>query len=79
MAAVVFDQLRDLPADAKVLEIGCGDGGLWKRNLDRLPAGWRIVMYDLSTGMLIAARAALPATQFRAFVQGDAERLPSHA
>ena len=72
----VFDQLRDLPADAKVLEIGCGDGGLWKQNLDRLPAGWRIVMSDLSAGMLAAARAALPPMQFRAFVQGDAERLP---
>jgi len=72
----VFDQLGDLPADARVLEIGCGDGGLWKRNLDRLPTGWRIAMLDLSPGMLAAARPALPATQFPAFVQGNAERLP---
>jgi SAM-dependent methyltransferase len=71
----VFDQLRDLPADAKVLELGCGDGGLWKRNLDRLPPRWRMTMLDLSAGMLATARRDLPATQFR-FVQADAERLP---
>ena len=70
----VFEQL-DLPARAMILEIGCGDGGLWKRNLDRLPPAWRVTMLDLSAGMLHAARGALPAAQF-AFLQGDAERLP---
>jgi ubiquinone/menaquinone biosynthesis C-methylase UbiE len=70
----VFDQLG-LPPDARVLEVGSGDGGLWKRNLDRLPAAWRVVMLDLSHGMLTAARGDLPAAQF-AFAQGDAARLP---
>ena len=70
----VFDQLN-LPADARVLEIGCGDGALWRRNLERLPCGWRITMLDLSAGMLAAARRDLPATQF-AFAQADAEKLP---
>jgi hypothetical protein len=37
----VFDQFAaDLPSDALVLEIGCGDGALWRKNLDRLPHGW---------------------------------------
>jgi SAM-dependent methyltransferase len=71
----VFDQLADLPPNAKVLEIGCGDGALWKRNLDRLPRGWRITMLDLSPGMLTAARRELPVAQF-AFAQGDAAALP---
>jgi len=70
----VFDQL-DLPPHARVAEIGCGDGALWKRNLERLPLVWRITMLDLSPGMLAAARRGLPAAQF-AFVQGEAERLP---
>jgi SAM-dependent methyltransferase len=68
----VFDQLSDLPRDARVLEIGCGDGGLWKRNAERVPAGWEIVLLDLSPGMLAAIKLGLP---FRR-VQGDAERLP---
>src|SRR5215207_9353938 len=67
----VFDQL-DLPPAARVLEIGCGDGALWLRNLDRLPPAWRVTLSDLSTGMLAAARAALPPS-FR-LVQADAER-----
>src|SRR5436305_9288216 len=72
----VFDQLQ-LPASACVLEIGCGDGGLWKQNLDRIPSGgggWKIVLADLSPGMLSAARK-LPSDNFR-FVQADAEHLP---
>ncbi len=34
-----FDQYA-LPAEATVLELGCGPAYLWKTNLDRLPAGW---------------------------------------
>jgi ubiquinone/menaquinone biosynthesis C-methylase UbiE len=74
----VFDQL-DLPpaAAARVLEIGCGDGALWRRNLDRLPPAWRITLSDLSPGMLAAARTALsPAAPSFRFVQADAVRLP---
>jgi SAM-dependent methyltransferase len=70
----VFDQLDTpaLPADARVLEIGCGDGALWRKNHDRVPPAWRIVLADLSPGMLAAARADL----LLACVQCDAERLP---
>ena len=70
----VFDQLdpNRLPAAARILEIGCGDGALWRKNLDRMPADWRVVLADLSPGMLAAARADLPFP----CVQCDAERLP---
>jgi SAM-dependent methyltransferase len=47
----VFDQL-DLPTDARVLEVGCGTGGLWAANTGRIPAGWRLILSDLSLGML---------------------------
>jgi SAM-dependent methyltransferase len=50
----VFDQL-DLPADARVLEVGCGTGSLWVHNAGRIPSGWRLLVSDLSPGMLGAA------------------------
>jgi len=54
-----------------VLEIGCGDGALWKQNRDRTPATWRVTLADLSPGMLAATRElGFPC------VQTDAARLP---
>jgi ubiquinone/menaquinone biosynthesis C-methylase UbiE len=56
----VFDQvLAETPADADVLEVGCGPGGLWRHNLARVPKSWRVVMTDLMPGMIEEARAAL--------------------
>lgn len=51
----VFDHLLRLPQDARILELGCGHGLLWKENSDRIPPGWRITLSDLSPGMLDAA------------------------
>jgi ubiquinone/menaquinone biosynthesis C-methylase UbiE len=45
--------------DADVLEVGCGDGNIWRENLDRIPPGWRLTLTDFSPGMVDAARAAL--------------------
>jgi ubiquinone/menaquinone biosynthesis C-methylase UbiE len=44
---------------ADVLEVGCGDGNIWRENLGRIPPGWRITLTDFSSGMIEAARAAL--------------------
>jgi SAM-dependent methyltransferase len=44
---------------ADVLEVGCGDGNIWRENLERIPAGWRLTLTDFSPGMVDAARAAL--------------------
>jgi ubiquinone/menaquinone biosynthesis C-methylase UbiE len=71
----VFDQL-DVPANARILELGCGSGGLWKANLDRLPSGWRVTLTDRSPGMLVAARQAVaPAAVQFTFAQMDAEAI----
>lgn len=51
----VFDALLKLPANARILELGCGPGLLWKENAGRIPAGWNIILSDLSPGMLDAA------------------------
>jgi SAM-dependent methyltransferase len=45
--------------DADVLEVGCGDGNIWRENLDRIPLGWRLTLTDFSPGMVDAARAVL--------------------
>lgn len=54
----VFDRLEPGP-QADVLEIGCGAGELWRQNLERIPREWRLMLADLSPGMLDAARAAV--------------------
>jgi SAM-dependent methyltransferase len=53
-----FDQYA-LPAEATVLELGCGPAYLWKTNLDRVPAGWTITLSDFSAGMLEQAKRNL--------------------
>lgn len=53
----VFDHVLDVLAqDGEVLEVGCGSGELWRKNLDRLPAGWHVTLTDFSPGMVEAAR-----------------------
>ncbi len=54
----VFDRF-DLPADAHVLELGCGPGSLWRENRDRIAPGWRITLSDASPGMCASARDEL--------------------
>ncbi len=36
-----FDHLK-LPLDSKILELGCGPGQLWLKNLDRILQDWDI-------------------------------------
>jgi ubiquinone/menaquinone biosynthesis C-methylase UbiE len=68
----VFDHLR-VPAEARVLEIGCGVGSLWLENRSRIPIGWEIFLSDLSAGMLAQARRNLDTSRLAAL---DAQALP---
>lgn len=74
-----FDQYG-LPAQASVLELGCGPAYLWKANLDRLPADWRVTLSDFSAGMLEQAQENLGerASTFRIEVI-DAQAIPFEA
>jgi ubiquinone/menaquinone biosynthesis C-methylase UbiE len=54
----VFDQL-DLPPKCCLLELGCGPGYLWLKNLDRIPSDWDITLSDFSPGMLQEAQQHL--------------------
>jgi SAM-dependent methyltransferase len=75
----VFDHY-DLPADAHVLELGCGPADLWCENADRIPAGWDITLTDFSDGMLSAAQRNLAEIEHPfTFRQADAQDLPFEA
>jgi ubiquinone/menaquinone biosynthesis C-methylase UbiE len=54
----LFSHLQ-FPPDCAILELGCGPGDLWFKHLDRLDAGWRILLSDLSADMLLEARRRL--------------------
>lgn len=73
----VFDTLTQLPADSKILELGCGSGEMWKECVSRIPAGWVITLTDLSDGMLDAAwRNLVPLGRSFKFEQMDAQSIP---
>ena len=73
----VFDTLLKLPENAKILELGCGHGLLWKENIDRIPAGWNITLSDLSSGMLDAAwRNLVVSGRAFQFKEIDAQSIP---
>lgn len=73
----VFDHLLALPANARILELGCGPGYLWKENAARIPAGWDITLSDLSSGMLDAAWRNLVVTgRSYKFKEIDAQDIP---
>jgi ubiquinone/menaquinone biosynthesis C-methylase UbiE len=71
-----FDELN-LPNDCRILELGCGDASLWKKNKDRIPKGLDITLSDFSKGMLNDAKINLGknAGDFK-FQIMDAEEIP---
>jgi SAM-dependent methyltransferase len=71
-----FDQFA-LSPQSRILELGGGNGALWRKNLDRIPEGWDITLSDLSPGMLEDARQNLCASQRRfQFEIVDAQSIP---
>ena len=75
----VYDQF-ELSSGSTVLELGCGPGNLWKRNLDRLPPRSTIVLSDFSAGMLRDSGRNLDVNRSRfSFCQLDAAVLPFRA
>jgi len=71
----LFDRIR-IAEDARVLELGCGTGILWRGSVE-VPRGWRVILTDMSGGMLNETRAHL-ARLGRAFtyLQADAQSIP---
>lgn len=73
----VFDVLTKLPNNARILELGCGPGYLWKECAQQIPAAWNITLSDFSSGMVDAAWRNLVVTgrNFK-FEQVDAQSIP---
>lgn len=54
----VYDKM-ELQEGASVLELGCGNGLLWLRNVHKLPQGLHLILTDRSEGMLEETRSNL--------------------
>jgi SAM-dependent methyltransferase len=68
----VFDHFN-LHPQARVLELGCGNGALWGKNRDRIPTTWNLILSDNSVGMLSSTRCVrVPAY----LLQLDAQAIP---
>jgi ubiquinone/menaquinone biosynthesis C-methylase UbiE len=73
----IFDTLVKLPAESKILELGCGSAEMWKECASRIPVSWVITLTDLSDGMLDAAwRNLVPLGRSFKFEQMDAQSIP---
>jgi len=72
-----YEQLGNRPG-LTVLELGCGDGKLWRERRQRIPATWRITVTDLSPGMVEEARKGMEADRRFAFLPADIQSIPFH-
>ena len=71
----MFDRMQ-LPENASVLEIGCGTGILWRGSV-KVPHGWRVILTDMSGGMIRETRAALARLGHSfTYSQADAQAIP---
>ena len=65
----------DFPAGAKILELGCGTGSMWKDNLHLLKNGMQLILTDFSVGMLEAAKQNAHSESV-SFAQVDIQDIP---
>lgn len=45
-------RMADLRPGEQVLELGCGDGSLWRQNEAKLPEGISVILSDISSGIV---------------------------
>jgi len=72
----IFDKMEFSP-NARILELGCGDGSLWIKNSNRLPLDCEYVLTDISKGMIKDAKRNLKKVNNRfSFKVVDAQDIP---
>ena len=59
-----------------ILELGCGNGGPWQGRLEGLPPGCRLVLSDLTAGMISATWEKLGQPPNVTFEQIDIQAIP---
>lgn len=69
----IFEKMQ-LGEGMKILEIGCGDGSLWRGHA--LPEGVSVVLSDKSDGMLRDARRNLEGEKEFSYVLCDCQNMP---
>ena len=60
----------------RVLELGCGNGSMWKEPDSYLPDDAELILTDFSEGMLNAARGNVPERKNISFAQVDIQQIP---
>lgn len=58
----IFEQLH-LKEEMKVLELGCGSGALWTENMNKIPPNIKIILSDISEGMIRDVRRSIHTKQ----------------
>ncbi|MBA5850368.1 methyltransferase domain-containing protein [Clostridium sp. cel8] len=72
-----FFEHLNFPEKANILELGCGTGELWQKNINRIPENWNIILTDFSKGMLMDANKNLDKNSNRfQFKLVDAQNIP---
>lgn len=72
----IFERIKKRP-ESRVLELGCGPGYLWQRNLEKIPPSWDITLSDFSAGMLKDAHHTLSNSgRHFTFQLVDAQEIP---
>ncbi len=75
----IFGLMKKTPR-SRVLELGCGPGYLWQKNLDHIPPTWEVTLSDFSPGMLKEAQNNLSQSGRHFIFQViDAQAIPFEA
>ncbi len=81
---VIFPLLKEKEeknpdAKLRILELGCGDGSLWRTNISKIPSNIEIILSDISEGMLRDARRNMNNNPLFAYECFDCQSIPYEA